>query len=190
MILDPSDGRIVEFNDQVCRQLGYSRNELGAMRVADIEVAETEADIRNRMDATLRYGRNEFETRQRTKSGDVRAVHVTTQIIDLGSRIAYHCIWRDISGQKRAEKERDSLQEQLIHAQRMDSVGRLAGGVAHDFNNMLAVISGHTEMALELLEQTDPVYGDLVEIRDAAERSAELTRQLLAFARKQASIPK
>lgn len=97
---------------------------------------------------------------------------------------------RFITERKRAEEEREKLQGQLAQAQKMESVGRLAGGVAHDFNNMLGVIIGHTELALEQVEQTQPLYVSLVEIRKAAQRSTELTRQLLAFARKQTVTPK
>jgi two-component system cell cycle sensor histidine kinase/response regulator CckA len=86
--------------------------------------------------------------------------------------------------------ERLALEQQLQQAQKMESVGRLAGGVAHDFNNMLGVILGHAEMALEQTDPAQPVYADLAEIRKAAERSSELTRQLLAFARKQTVAPR
>jgi nitrogen fixation negative regulator NifL len=96
----------------------------------------------------------------------------------------------DITEQKRDEKEKAKLQEQLTQAQKMESVGRLAGGIAHDFNNMLGVILGHTELALERTDSTLPLHSDLTEIRKAAERSAALTRGLLAFARKQAITPR
>jgi two-component system cell cycle sensor histidine kinase/response regulator CckA len=86
--------------------------------------------------------------------------------------------------------DRLALEIQLQQAQKMESVGRLAGGVAHDFNNMLGVILGHTEMALEQTDPTNPLWDDLTEIRKAAERSADLTRQLLAFARKQTVAPR
>ncbi len=72
----------------------------------------------------------------------------------------------------------------------MESVGRLAGGVAHDFNNMLSIILGHTEMALELVSTADHIHNDLEQIQNAARRSADLVRQLLAFARKQTIAPK
>jgi len=90
---------------------------------------------------------------------------------------------RDITEEKR-------IQEQLTQLQKMESVGRLAGGIAHDFNNMLGVILGHTELAIESAGKEHPLYRDLMEIRKAGERSASLTRQLLAFARKQTITPK
>ncbi len=89
-----------------------------------------------------------------------------------------------------AEGERQRLQSQLLQAQKMESVGRLAGGVAHDFNNMLSVIMGHAELALLRLHAGQPVEGDLQAVRKAAERSSHLTRQLLAFARKQTVAPR
>jgi len=96
----------------------------------------------------------------------------------------------DITEIKRAEEEKHKLEFQLLQAQKMESVGRLAGGVAHDFNNMLGVILGHAELGLMHLDPTNPVCADLKEISKTAERSADLTRQLLAFARKQNVSPK
>ncbi len=97
---------------------------------------------------------------------------------------------RDITARKQAEAEQEKLQAQLIQAQKMESVGRLAGGVAHDFNNMLGVILGHVDLALTTETVSQSLREDLDEIRKAAERSADLTRQLLAFARKQTITPK
>ena len=91
----------------------------------------------------------------------------------------------DITERKHAEREQARLQEQLTQSQKMEAVGRLAGGVAHDFNNMLGVIIGHAELALMEVDPSDPIHHDLQEISRAAERSAALTRQLLAFARRQ-----
>lgn len=99
-------------------------------------------------------------------------------------------LFNEISARKRAEEERERLQAQLIQAQKMESVGRLAGGVAHDFNNMLSVIIGQCELALRGLESDHPLHAGLQNIRMAAERSADLTRQLLAFARRQTVAPK
>jgi two-component system, cell cycle sensor histidine kinase and response regulator CckA len=96
----------------------------------------------------------------------------------------------DITERKRAEEERDALQAQLLQAQKMESVGQLAGGVAHDFNNMLSVIMGYTELGLIQCSPSDPLYRNLKAIRKAAQRSVDLTQQLLAFARKQTVAPK
>ena len=95
-----------------------------------------------------------------------------------------------IEDQKRSEEEKARLQEHLLQSQKMESVGRLAGGVAHDFNNMLGVIIGHAEMALAKTLPDQNIYPDLREILKATQRSADLTHQLLAFARKQIANPK
>lgn len=97
---------------------------------------------------------------------------------------------RDRTERKEAEAERERLQIQLSQAQKLESIGRLAGGVAHDFNNMLGVILGHAELALDIEKPSDPLRTHLQEIRQAAQHSADLTRQLLAFARKQTIAPR
>ena len=96
----------------------------------------------------------------------------------------------DFTERKQSEVEKAKLETQLQQAQKMESIGRLAGGVAHDFNNMLTVILGHAQLGQMHLDPAHPVCADLAEISKAAERSADLTRQLLAFARKQTIAPK
>jgi two-component system, cell cycle sensor histidine kinase and response regulator CckA len=96
----------------------------------------------------------------------------------------------DITDRKQAEVEKKKLEVQLHQAQKMESVGRLAGGVAHDFNNMLGVILGYTELAMERVDPGNPLHANLEKIQGAAQRSADLTRQLLTFARKQTVSPK
>jgi len=97
---------------------------------------------------------------------------------------------RDVTEREAARHERARLEEQYLQAQKMESVGRLAGGVAHDFNNMLTAILGYSDLALQRVSQSDPIRQDLEAIRKSASRSAELTRQLLAFARKQTISPR
>ncbi len=97
---------------------------------------------------------------------------------------------RDIAERKRAEAEKAKLEAQFQQAQKMESVGRLAGGVAHDFNNMLQAILGNVDLALEVIPPGSPVRESLEEIQSAALRSADLIRQLLAFARQQTIAPK
>ncbi len=90
---------------------------------------------------------------------------------------------REFAQHKKAEEEKESLQAQLFQAQKLESMGRLAGGVAHDFNNKLTVILSYADMALQKVDPSQPLHSDLREITEAARRSAELTKQLLAFAR-------
>ncbi len=99
-------------------------------------------------------------------------------------------IAEDITERKQGEAVKDTLQSQLLQAQKMESIGRLAGGVAHDFNNMLGVILGYTELALEQAMDNAALQDSLREIQRAAGRSADITRQLLAFARKQTIDPR
>ncbi|MBF0376674.1 MAG: PAS domain-containing protein [Desulfamplus sp.] len=116
----------------------------------------------------------------------------TLQPIEFGSKkkSAVLSMSLEITRHKQAEADKEQLQQQLFQAQKLESIGRLAGGVAHDLNNMLSVIIGNVEMAIDELEPYEPAFNELQEIRKAAERSANLTRQLLAFARKQIVAPK
>ena len=95
------------------------------------------------------------------------------------------CVFRDVSEERRALEEQERLRESLLQAQKMESIGRLAGGVAHDFNNMLSVIINYASFCMEGMEENHPFHADLCEIHKAGERAATLTRQLLAFSRKQ-----
>ncbi len=105
-----------------------------------------------------------------------------------GDRLAI--VFEDISELRRSEMEKEKLHTQLLQSQKLESIGRLAGGVAHDFNNMLSVIIGNTEMVMVQTKRTSEIYNELEEIKKAGLRSADLTRQLLAFARKQTVVPR
>jgi PAS domain S-box-containing protein len=132
-----------------------------------------------------------LEFRIITKGGQVRWVeHICTEIYDETKILGLRGNLIDIDERKLAEAEQTKLEEQLRQAQKMESVGRLAGGVAHDFNNMLGVIIGHAELALMKITAEHPLQEHLEEICKAADRSANLTRQLLTFSRKQTIAPK
>jgi len=116
------------------------------------------------------------------KASDYTASEITQLTVYMDA------VWK-ITAHKRNEIEKMALLTQLHQSQKMESVGRLAGGVAHDFNNMLTVILGHAELLLMRFNASHPVHTSIIEISKAAERSADLTRQLLAFARKQNASP-
>lgn len=134
---------------------------------------------------------SEFEYEAFTKTGRTVWLAMNARISSRctdGSFVIEGFSW-DVTERKRAEQERERLQVRLAQAQKMESIGRLAGGVAHDFNNMLGVILGSVELAMQNVEASSPIREDLDEIRGAAERSTNLTRQLLAFARRQTIHP-
>jgi PAS domain S-box-containing protein len=134
------------------------------------------------LDRVPRFSRDQVE----------RVMSFYMKLADMIALLSYSGVKlaRMLTERKRAEEARETLQAQLVQAQKMESVGRLAGGVAHDFNNMLNVILGHTEMVLEDTPPGTELRADLEEIQKAAKRSADLTRQLLAFARRQTIAPK
>ncbi len=133
----------------------------------------------------------ELEYPIRTASGQERWVWERGQgVFDGDGRLLFlEGFISDVTDRRQAEQERGRLQVQLAQAQKMESVGRLAGGVAHDFNNMLGVIIGHVGMILQRADLEDQLRADLVDVEEAARRSADLTRQLLAFARRQTVAP-
>jgi two-component system, cell cycle sensor histidine kinase and response regulator CckA len=106
-----------------------------------------------------------------------------------GRMVGLHGTVQDITESKRVEAERLRLEEQLLASQKIEAIGRLAGGVAHDFNNLLTVILGHTMFAIEGLAPNDPLRDQLEQVKTAGDRAATLTRQLLAFSRKQLLEP-
>lgn len=114
----------------------------------------------------------------------------TTVVQDKDDVPVFRIVLIDITERKRAEEERDKLESQLIQIKKMESIGRLAGGVAHEYNNMLAIIMGYTQIALDETDPASSLHQDLLQVQVAGQRSVDITRQLLSFARKQTVAPK
>ncbi|HQO38891.1 MAG TPA: PAS domain S-box protein [Spirochaetota bacterium] len=184
-----TDGSIDYVNQAAAASLGYTVDEMLAMNVADFDPLYGKSYGRD--SGELKEKKTSFvETEHIKKDGSKVIKEIITVYLTLNNT-PYICgFGRDITERRSAEEERLKLQEQLSHSQKMESVGRLAGGVAHDFNNMLGVIIGQAELALMKCEKTGRVHDSLMEIEKAARRSADLTSQLLAFARKQAVAPR
>jgi PAS domain S-box-containing protein len=183
------------FDDQVCRCLGIDSSRFTG--TAEEFYAAVHPEDRDQLKAalnkTIQIGAAyEVEYRTVWPDGTIHFIASRAQLSrdDNGQLHWINGLLWDITGHIRAEEERSRLASQLQQAQKMESVGRLAGGIAHDFNNMLGVILGRAEMALDQIDRTEPVYEDLAEIQKAGKRSADLTRQLLAFARKQTVAPR
>ncbi|NMB75484.1 MAG: PAS domain S-box protein [Myxococcales bacterium] len=183
-----SQGRYLGCNDTFTEIMGVTSEQIKGKTVHELWPGEL-AEKYHQMDLELMRRREHqtYEFKVKAKDGKIHPVIFAKDFfLDSAGKVAGLVgAFLDISDRKRAEEEQAKLQAQLMQAQKMESIGRLAGGVAHDFNNMLGVILGHAELALERLEPDHPLRESLQEIRQAAERSADLTRQLLAFARKQ-----
>jgi two-component system, cell cycle sensor histidine kinase and response regulator CckA len=190
VIMHDENGLILDANLKACQSLGYSREELLSRTIGDIDPEAIQKGMHKLWDTVLSGESATFESRQKRKDGSELPVEVTLGSVRLPNGKAILGIIRDITERKRAEADKENLQMQLLQAQKMESVGRLAGGVAHDFNNILQSIMGFSEMALEKLERSSPLHGDIKEIHQSASKAADLTRQLLAFARKQTVTPK
>jgi PAS domain S-box-containing protein len=182
-----------EVNDKFCEMVHYSRDELvgqsSRILYADQKDFDYVGQEKYRRMGIL--GTGTVATRFKRKDGKIIDVLLSSTPIDpkdLSAGVTFTAL--DITEQKRIEEEKHQLQHQLLQSQKMESVGRLAGGIAHDFNNMLSVILGHTELASAALGSNHVVSSDLQEILKVTHRSANLVRQLLAFARKQTVNPK
>lgn len=182
LVIDPSDGSIVDANPAASKYYGWSIQQLTSMKISDINTLSPD-EIKKEMQRAKSFEKNYFQFKHRLSNGNVRDVEVYSGPIKIKGRDLLYSIIFDIT-------ERKMLQQQLIQSQKMESIGRLAGGVAHDYNNMLSVIIGYTEMALKKIEPSDPVHSDLMHILKAAERSRDITHQLLTFARKEMISPK
>jgi PAS domain S-box-containing protein len=186
----------VEFDRRYYEMAGYAVNEF-PHQLEEFQKRVHPEHLDEVMDAARRHlegttDRFVVEFRFCTKSGGwiwIMGRGVIVERADDGTPLRFVGTHSDISDRKRAEEEHDKLQAQLHQSQKMESVGRLAGGVAHDFNNMLAVILSRAELLLMGTAKHHPSYAEIEEIVKVAKRSAALTSQLLAFARRQSIVP-
>jgi PAS domain S-box-containing protein len=182
-------GIIVDCNENYLKFMGASRDVVIGYKMLDVPYPHIVDAIRDSLIGRRRFLEDEYQSVVSGKKTPLRAFFAPIAASD-GSIRGGIAIIEDITERWYANQEKEKLAEQLRQAQKMESVGRLAGGVAHDFNNMLGVIIGRAELALRQVDPVGRPYAHLQEIRKAAERSADLTRQLLAFARKQTISPR
>jgi two-component system, cell cycle sensor histidine kinase and response regulator CckA len=164
---------------------------LVARPVADFSTHGEAATLQRQAAALLRRGGAAplSELTLRRMDGTPLYAEVLATALAFEGKPAIQTLVRDISVRRQMEEQKRNLEDRLQHAQKLESLGRLAGGVAHDFNNLLTVINGYSDLLLKLVPEGDRSREPLGEIRSAGERAAELTGQLLAFSRKQVSRP-
>lgn len=186
-------GNITFVNDATCRLTGFDREDLIGMNYRSFFTPQNVSHIKEVYSRVYETGQSEFMTHYEsiTKDGSLRNYQADITLIrdSSGKPTGFRSLSRDVTDYKKAEQEKTMIEEQLYQAQKMESVGRLAGGIAHDFNNMLTVILGYTELIKMRLSQDDPFFADISDIENAAVRSRDITRQLLAFSRKEIIAP-
>jgi two-component system, cell cycle sensor histidine kinase and response regulator CckA len=182
------DGRLISVNPSMARILGYqSPEEMIADRTNILTQHYVDANSREELEALLAEHDvlvgYECEVYRKDQSKIWAAQNVRVVRDEAGALLYYEGSLEDIT-------ERKTLTEQLRQSQKLEAIGMLAGGIAHDFNNLLTVIKGYGDLTLMRLHEEDPIYRNISEVKRAADRAASLTRQLLAFSRKQVLQPK
>jgi PAS domain S-box-containing protein len=183
-----NEGRITSVNRTECEMMGYAPDEMLGQPIWTFVV---DGETSRRQVLALLAGRlpsaRDRERLFRRKDGTTFPVLMEDRLLQNkeGKIVGIRAALQDITERKEAEEKMVSLQEQLRQSQKMEAVGRLAGGIAHDFNNLLTVIQGHCEISLLQFQGNNPLREDIVEIKKAADRAGNLTRQLLAFSRRQ-----
>jgi two-component system cell cycle sensor histidine kinase/response regulator CckA len=181
-------GRLTFCNDYLLAITGWSREEIAGAPVRRFLPEEEREGVERLIHKIGQTGgptRWFHELAVLTKQGSRRTLQMNNVVLrdSRGGITGVASIGVDVT-------EHRTLQEQYLQAQKLESIGRLAGGVAHDFNNLLTVINGYSDLALGRLQPADPLYAQLAEIRKAGRRAADLTQQLLAFSRKQVIQPR
>jgi two-component system, cell cycle sensor histidine kinase and response regulator CckA len=176
-------------NESAIHHYGYSREDFLAMTIKDIRPAK---DIPALYDSVSKgsEGVDAAGTwRHLKKNGTIIEVEITSHLLVFADRRAELILAHDITKRNRLEAALLASEEQLRQSQKLEAIGQLAGGVAHDFNNLLTAINGYSALALRRVGDDHPISSYLVEITKAGDRAANLTRQLLAFGRKQLLQP-
>jgi len=177
-----SEGQILDANEVIQARLGKGLGELQHLDIRQVMTQECAAEATSGIETTLSHGTSTHEVSLVSASGETLVCEALNHVTDYSGDLAILSVLRDVS-------ERRQLEHQLRQAQRMEAVGRLAGGVAHDFNNLVAVIAMYADLLMDGLEGNEDLRGYVGEINKAVEGASSVTRQLLAFGRKQVLRP-
>jgi hypothetical protein len=185
-VLDRTTLAFLAVNAAAVQHYGYSREEFARMTVEDIRPAE---DLPALQQAVAGAPESDVVW-HRKHDGSLIAVEVQSRDVSFEGRPARLVLAHDVTARLQAEEALRKSEEQLRQSQKLEAIGSLAGGIAHDFNNMLSVVLSYASLVLGELKPGDPLRADIEEIQHAGERAAEMTRQLLAFGRKQMLQPR
>ena len=175
---------IADANEAACEIHGYTREELVGTPISDIDRGLNNEQVRALLDRVMAGESLLFETKHLKKDGTTFPIEVSSKFLDIGEGPPLIIsIERDLTNRKRAEEEKKKLQTQLQQAQKIEAIGTLAGGIAHDFNNLLMAIQGRASIMLMNKASSHRDFRHLKGIEDNIESAADLTKQLLGFAR-------
>ncbi len=177
IVLDKS-GVIINVNQKACEIHGFDKNALSGVNIELLETGEDKGIFKNRMSRILGGDAIIFETEHYKKDGNKVILEVSSKAIDIGGELFIQSFYRDIT-------EKKKIQEQLMHSQKMESVGALAGGIAHNFNNILTAILGYSELLLEFSEMDDTSKHRVKNIESAARKAGVMISKLLSFSRRE-----
>jgi len=184
--------KLLWHNETMSRMLGYQPDELHGKSARLLYRTDEEYELAGRAIKALgaENRRTELKTKWVRKDGSVFDCHIRYTLLNPESKDGVVlALAEDITNEKRAEEEKKRLEAKLNQAQKMEAIGVLAGGVAHDFNNLLTSILGNAELAMQDLDKDASLYKNISEIEKAGQRASSLTRQLLAFSRKELIRP-
>jgi PAS domain S-box-containing protein len=185
-VTDGETAQFLEVNESFENLSGWTRAETIGRTAQDLGFWVNPLDQERYFGTRSKEGRlRNLDVSCRFRDGSLHSLEVSSQPLEFGRRRCFLTIARDITERKQAEQEMERLQLELMQAQKMESIGRLAGGVAHDFNNLLTVINGYSRMLVDTLNTDDPRRQSVEGIYSAGQRAAGITKQLLAFSRKQ-----
>ena len=181
-------GIFITINDTWLDKMGYCRDEVIGKHFADFMTPESRELQKKRLPCFVDSGEiknAEFEMIKKDGSHIIASFDGKIGYDDKGNFQQTHCVFHDVTERRKAEEEKRKLEEQLRQAQKMEAVGQLAGGIAHDYNNILSAIMGYGYLLKRKISQDSPMSDDIEQILESADRAAEVTRNLLAFSRKQ-----
>jgi PAS domain S-box-containing protein len=183
LLIDPETADIVDANPAAVSFYGWNYETLTRKKIFNINTL-TQEQVFDEIEKAKMEQRKQFIFRHCLANGEIRDVEVYSGPIKVHGKELLYSIVYDITARKKAEEEKAALETQLLHAQKMESIGTLSGGIAHDFNNLLGIILGNAELAMDDMPEWHSAKFNLNEIRTASLRARDVVKQLLSFSRK------